>query len=126
MNLNMTTLNSGYHENIIYLKDPIAKKQRTRKRRVIWFNPPFSINVKTDIGRKFFNILEKKNFPKDHSFHKIVNKNTVKLSYSCMPNMGRILKNHNKSIIGDTDNHDEVHQPGQICLSFTGKLSCQV
>ena len=62
-----------------------------------------------DIGRKFFNILEK-NFPKDHSLHKIVNKNTVKLSYSCMPNMGRILKNHNKSIIGDTDNHDEVHQ----------------
>ena len=63
--------------------------------------------MKTDIGRKFFNILEK-NFPKDHVLYKILNKNTVKLSYSCMPNMGRILKNHNKAVIADTENPDEV------------------
>ena len=75
----------------------------------LYSNPPFSLNVSTDIGRNFFNILEK-NFPKDHRLNKIINKNTVKLSYSCMPNMGRILKNHNKSVIAKADNTNEVHQ----------------
>ena len=31
---------------------------------------------------------------------KIFNKNTVKMSYSCMPNMGKIISGHNKKILG--------------------------
>ena len=73
------------------------KKSNNRKRIVVYFNPPFSANVKTKIGKEFFKLLEK-NFPKDHPLSKIVNKNTVKLGYSCMPNLKQKIDSHNHRI----------------------------
>ena len=52
-----------------------------------WFNPPYSMNVKRN------------NFPRKNSFHNIFNKNTVKISYSCMRNISSIIASHNKSIL---------------------------
>ena len=49
--------------------------------------------------RKIFLGLIKKHFPKDHRYHKIFNKNTVKVSYSCMDNMERIIKQHNNKVL---------------------------
>ena len=43
--------------------------------------------------------LIKKHFPKDYRYHKIFNKNTVKVSYSCMDNMERIIKQHNNKVL---------------------------
>ena len=56
------------------------RKKAGTKRHVTWFNPPFSSNVETYIGKKLFNILEKY-FPMHHHLHKFINSNTVKLSY---------------------------------------------
>ena len=36
-----------------------------------------------------------RHFPKSHRLHKIFNRNTVKVSYSCMQNMSKIYKGHN-------------------------------
>ena len=33
-----------------------------------------------------------------NKFHKIFNRNTVKISYSCMPNMKTIINAHNQKI----------------------------
>jgi len=38
-------------------------KNRKRHRNITWFNPPFTRNVATNIGKKFFNILDRE-FPK--------------------------------------------------------------
>ena len=38
-------------------------------------------------------------FPKKHKFYKIFNKNTVKVSYSCMENVENIIKKHNRAIL---------------------------
>ena len=38
-------------------------------------------------------------FPKTHPLHKIINRNKVKLSYSCMPNIGSLVKRHNSKIL---------------------------
>ena len=51
---------------------------RKRNRNIIWFNPPFSKSVATKIGRYFLNLLDK-HFPQDHKFHKIFNRNNLKL-----------------------------------------------
>ena len=74
------------------------EKKRTRKRNVTWFNPPYSQNVATNIGKKFFALL-KSCFPPDNKLHKIINKNTIKLSYSCMTNVKNIIDSHNKNIL---------------------------
>ena len=73
-------------------------KNRNRKRQVLWWNPPFSENVKTPIGRIFFKLLDQ-HFPKDHPLHKILNRNTVKMSYRTTPNMKKIISAHNSKIL---------------------------
>ena len=60
------------------------------KRAIIWFNLPYSMNVKTNIGITFFKLLQK-HFPPTHPMYTIFNKNKIKISYSCFPNMGSII-----------------------------------
>ena len=79
-------------------KNNDENQKHKRKRNIIWFNPPYSKNVKTNIGKTFLQLLSK-HFPKDNQMHKIFNKNTVKISYSCMNNISLILSTHNKNIL---------------------------
>ena len=38
-------------------------------------------------------------FPANNKLYKIINKNTIKLSYSCMSNIKQSIANHNKAIL---------------------------
>ena len=77
---------SGFSETIQYSPTvgTSAKKKQTRSRKVIWFNPPYNSAVSTNIGHKFLRLIAK-HFPQEHKYAKIFNKNSVKVSYSCMP-----------------------------------------
>ena len=75
-----------------------AAKKRKRQRNVIWFNPPYSKNVQTNIGRKFLHLIDK-HFPKKSKLNKIFNRNTIKISYSCMPNMANVIASHNRKLL---------------------------
>ena len=68
---------------------------RNRQRNILWYNPPFNQEVKTNLGKEFFRIIDQ-NFPTQHSLHKILNRRTIKLSYSCTSNMQSIIAGHNK------------------------------
>ena len=95
--------NSGFTETFSYIKSSdqniknINNKETkmNRKRKIIWYSPPFSLNVKTNVGKLFFKIL-RKNFPKANPLSKIFNKNTVKISYSCTRNVKFIISSHTK------------------------------
>ena len=89
--------NSGYKNFTLKFEPKVEKPKRNRNRKIIWFNPPFSKNVSTNIGKRFLNLIDR-HFPKTHKLYKIFNRNTVKLSYSCTKNMGRIIKTHNKKL----------------------------
>ena len=56
--------------------------------------------MKTNLGRKFLNIIDRC-FPNGHPIHKVFNKHTLKLSYSCMPNMKSTISSHNKALLSD-------------------------
>ena len=58
---------------------------KNRKRNIIWFNPPSSINVKKNIGKNFLQLIDKP-FLRSSKLHKIFHHNTVKVSYSCTLN----------------------------------------
>ena len=73
-------------------------KEKTRKRNVIWFNSSFSKNVATNVGNFFFTLLSSC-FPPNNNLHKIINKNTVKISYSCMNNVQQIIKSQQKILM---------------------------
>ena len=84
-------MNVVYHHTIKLNKPP-------RKRNIIWFNPPYSKNVKTNVAQKFLRLIDK-HFPKTSKLHKIFNRNTVKVSYSCMPNVKSTISSHNNRVL---------------------------
>ena len=90
---------------------PNQRKKNCRKRKITWFNPPFSKHVKTNIGKKFLELLDK-HFPAGHPLSKIVNRNCVKISYKCMQNMKSVIaKNYYKI----KKQNEEQFQPGCKC-----------
>ena len=91
---------SGFHHKLEFQADNHThiRSKRSRKRNITWFNPPYSKTVKTNVGKAFLNLLDK-HFPPEHRLRKIFNRNTVKMSYSCMKNMKSIIQTHNSQII---------------------------
>ena len=87
-----------------------ATNKRKRPRNIIWFNPPFSENVQTNIGREFLSLIENC-FPPNHKLRKLFNKNNLKLSYSCSPNIKQIIDGHNKTILRQNTPLEEKTPP---------------
>ena len=94
----------GHDEKLMYTecKKPATHTAqnscKNRQRNIIWFNPPYSMNIQTNIGREFLNLVDK-HFPKNHRYNKIFNKNNIKVSYSCTDNLQTIIKKHNQKIL---------------------------
>ena len=86
------------HPSALKFQPPTQRKKRNRHRNVTWFCPPYSDSVKTQIGKTFLQLL-RKHFPYEHRYARIINKNTVKLSYSCMPNIANIMKQRNEQLL---------------------------
>ena len=78
-----------------------------------------NIHTKEDIERetssgathhlvKFLYLLDK-NFGRNHKYHKIFNRNNVKISYGCMDNMTNIISSHNKKVtISDNETNGKA------------------
>ena len=109
---------SGFEHKITFQKQQntssVANNTKNRKRNLIRFNPPFSLNVSTNIGKKFFSLLGK-HFPKTHRLHKLFNHNNIKVSYSSLPNFKSVIKGHNKNIL----NKQEKPPPPCNCRDKT-------
>jgi len=94
-------LRKSRHISILqYEETNPCRTTKNRKRNVIWFNPPYNSNLKTNLGKEFFKLL-KKHFPRNHPLHKICNQNKLKLSYSHTPNIASIISAHNKKLLQD-------------------------
>ena len=88
---------SGFQGKLRFTQQSMNTKKRKRQRNVIWFNPPFSKSVSTNVARRFLQLVSK-HFPKASKLHKIFNRNTLKVSYSCMPNMASIISTNNRML----------------------------
>ena len=77
-------------------------------------NPPYSDNLATNVDKEFFQLLDK-HYPPHHRFHKIINCNFTKISYSCMPNIGDIISMYNKATLHQTDRKTQTVD--KICKS---------
>ena len=53
-----------------HLTQSSSSTRKNRQRNIIWYNPPFSMNVATNVGRVFLKILDEE-FTESHVFHKI-------------------------------------------------------
>jgi hypothetical protein len=52
---------AGYNHILKYEPEVITtnKKSRSRKKKILWFNPPYSSSVKTNVGAKFLKLIDK-------------------------------------------------------------------
>ena len=84
----------------VKLQQQQQRSKRQRHRKVTWFNPPFYLNVKTNVAKVFLQIV-KECFPSNHPLHKICNRNTIKVSYKTMPNIRKNISRHNSKLLQD-------------------------
>ena len=97
---------SGHSHKLNFIKTDSAPKNKNRKRKIIWFNPPYNAAITTNFGKTFLNLISK-HFPKTCKLNKIINRNTVKLSYCCTSNIGSIIKSHNNKILKTATKENE-------------------
>ena len=97
---------SGYTTSTVYASS-YENSDRNRYRKIILFNPPFSQNVKINIGNIFIN-LTKNYFPKDSKLLKIFNTSAIKLSYSGMPNMSSVIKQHDEKVLSSSQTNEKL------------------
>ena len=116
LSIESTLQNSGYRHTLTYKRPEndsnstnINKIKRNRKRQIIWFNPPFNLKTKTKIGKLFLNLLDK-HFPPHNKLHKLFNPTTVKISYSCMPNMNSYTYMHNHKVLNGKPNETGINK----------------
>ena len=87
---------SNYVHQLKY--DEITPIKRRRHRKVIFYNPPFCKSVTTNVCKTFMELV-KKHFANGHKYEKIFNKNKLRVSYCCMPNIrSRIIAHNNKTM----------------------------
>ena len=87
------------YKAILQYIQPNFRQNNTRKRtrEIIWFNTPFSLNVKTNVAKMFLQLIDT-HFPPTNKFHQIFNRSTVKVNHSCNQNISQIIKGHNKKV----------------------------
>ena len=102
---------SGYDHKLVYEPTIPQGRRKNRPRKIVWFNPPFSSNVQTNIGAKFLSLLDK-HFPHGHPLHKVINRNNVKMSYRCMPNLKQKINMHNRRV---QSQNQPMDPPGCNC-----------
>ena len=108
---------SGFTEQIKYItrdnnRENNTEEKKRCKRKIIWFNPPYSMNVRTNMGNTFLKLM-RKHYLNGNPLHKIFNKNSSKVSYSCMCKMASIISSHNRTIL----NPDVSTEYGCNCRS---------
>ena len=100
-----------------------SEKPKTGKQNIIWFNPPFIKSISTNVAKTFLQLVTK-HFPRCQKLHKIFNRNTVKVSYSCMNNMSNIIKGHNKKVISKPHDQRPIAEKKQnVQRKGTAKLT---
>ena len=100
-----TLKDSGHFSSMSHNNSNTQNAWRNKNRKVIWFNPPYSQNMKTNIGKMFIKFV-RKYFPRNNKYHKIFKLNTLKLSYCCTTNVGDIIKHNSKVLSKTNDNNN--------------------
>ena len=108
-------LRAAGHKGIKFDKpnDVPPNNRRRRRRKILYFTPPFSIAVQSNIT-KMFNAIIDKCFKHHPLLSKLFNLHNVKLSYSTTRNVDAIIASHNKWILNRSITQLHRQLPGQL------------
>ena len=115
---NRALTDSGYKEKAKYKVKETVPQGRGRTRKTVWYNPPFNAAVTTNLGKQFLALIDKhfpRDKPREDKLQKIINRHTLKLSYSCTANMKNIIAGHNAKILTQNRSAAENEETGCNC-----------
>ena len=98
--------------------------KKCRKRKITWFNPPYSMDVATNVGKEFLTLVDF-HFPPGHVLHSVLNRSTVKVSYRCLPNMGAQVAKHNGKLLRKSDG-GSARPPPKCNCQVSKKKDCPI
>ena len=102
----------GYKYKLEYKpRNEAIQTKKKWKKTVTWFNPPYSMNVATNVGRNFLTL------------HSVINRSTVKVGYRCLPNMGAQISRHNSKILRSSNETPKRAPPSCNCQKSKKKQS---
>ena len=103
-----TLKNSGFKVNLQYRPETPKVNTNRRQREVTYYNPPWSDNMKTNLGGKFLTLVdEQQEIFKGTVFEKIFKRSTLKISYSTTRNMKAHIAAHNMKILNKKDDDEQ-------------------
>ena len=100
------------------------KNKNKNKNRITWFNPPYSLDVETNVGRLFLELVDT-HFPPGHVLRSIMNRNCVKVSYRCLPNIGSHVSKHNSKLLKQ-ENETQKAPPPKCNCQKSRKKDCPI
>ena len=78
--------------------------KKIEKEKLYGLTPTFCRGL--NVGKYFFKLIDK-HFKHDNILHKIFNRKSFKISYSCAKNIFQIINNYNKEIIKEFQEPNE-------------------
>ena len=69
--------------------ETVSRKKNKNNNRITWFNPPYSLNVETNIGRIFLQLLDS-HFPPGHRLRSVMNRNNIKIKLQRTAQYGKL------------------------------------
>ena len=115
----------GYQHQLTYNPRPAeVVRKKNRSRRVTWFNPPYSMDVATNVGQEFLKLIDT-HFPPGHILHSTINRSTVKVSYRCLPSMGAQVAKHNARLLSSAKTRGKRKSPSCNC-QISKKGECPI
>ena len=90
-----------------------------RTRNVLWYNPPYSKIVSTNIAHTFLQLIDK-HFSPTNKLHKLFNRHTVRVSYSCSENKKSFISRNNKTMLRRHNQKSETTN-----TSYTQNCNCR-
>ena len=89
--------------------------------------PPFFfsiLTVATHVAKTFLTLIDK-HFPKDKKLSKIFDKSTIKVGYSCLPNVKQTISDNNNNRLLQLHRMKESTQDSKLC-KCRKKNSCPI
>ena len=112
---------NGYNHKLEF-QTPATKPKPRRRKSNLWFNPPFSQDVQTNVAKEFLKLVDI-HFPRGSLLYPLFNRSTLKVSYRCLPNMAAVISKHNSKTLKNSNTTPDEPPPTCNCQP-SRKVDC--
>lgn len=116
---NQALKDAGHQGNLEFIT-PGQERKKPRRKKVIWFNPPWCRSVRTNVAGKFLKLV-RKHFGVGSQLYHLFNSKKLKVSYSTGSNMKKLITAHNKKVLRREEGREDDGVGGCNCLGGVGE-----